>query len=279
MVVTKIVDLLIETFAHEIGHDLYAQGENIALTNLLYFAGPTFIGRTRFDKLLASFVEMLCRPSFAATDRFYGIVESAFAASTEDGLRPQLGILRATRHIAEDLTAAKDDSALDPAIPAFFLLAAEWTTRLASPFTVLHDESKPLKNEQIILEAMMSTSEPPQTIGDDRRTHPFPLAATGIVFGSSKVEPMLQLADILAGSAALVLRCRAQGKSERFAEEIMKTDALSGAYAPVWPHFAIDPEEMGTNAPAPRADPHQLVGDYIANRLGGIPPVGQRRKS
>lgn len=71
MVVTKAVDIIVETLAHEDGIDLYEHAGNIALANLHFFATPVYCGRERFDQFLESFVAMVRNKDKASIDKFF----------------------------------------------------------------------------------------------------------------------------------------------------------------------------------------------------------------
>jgi hypothetical protein len=45
MVTTKMVDLIAETVLHEMGGDLYEQGANLAMSNMLHHCMPGFCGQ------------------------------------------------------------------------------------------------------------------------------------------------------------------------------------------------------------------------------------------
>src|SRR5947208_417377 len=51
MVITKLVDLLVEPLRYAGGIDLYERGANLALANLFHFTMPTFLGSQRFEAL------------------------------------------------------------------------------------------------------------------------------------------------------------------------------------------------------------------------------------
>jgi hypothetical protein len=277
MTVTKIVDLLVEPLAYRDGVDLYEQGGNIAYSNLLYASLPALLGRNTFEDLCARFVEMVRSPSPTRCEDFFDLVDSLFRKHQQEELAGDLGVLSMTRKVAETDAAEWDGSDLDPAIPAFFEHASIWTGRLGRPFRVMHDKSKPIANEQVLLEAMMSPSETPRTIGYDRRTTNFPLTATGIDFGNSAQHAAIQLADIIAGSFFHCLRASIDGVEDAFANALTKTAVLNGPVRRVWPELKVTPEELGTVGPA---DPfvHEAIAGYAASRLGGFLPKGQRRK-
>ena len=55
MVITKMVDLLIEPMLYKSGFDLYERGANIAMANMLYFCMPAFIGSEAFEAIQTAF--------------------------------------------------------------------------------------------------------------------------------------------------------------------------------------------------------------------------------
>jgi hypothetical protein len=280
MVVTKIVDLLYEPLAHAAGIDLYERGANLALSNVLFATLPTFIGTGLFEEVLMGFVRMIREPTEQSVDTFYRVVKRAYDVSEPDDLQAELGTLLASRTVVEKHLDSFSSGDLDPAIPAFVQHSSEWTRRLNIPFRIIHDSSKPLLNEQIVLEAMMSVREVPTEMGYDRRKFVFPIAATGIEFADSVTAPAIQIADLIASSASYVLRSKLEGKHDLFADQLLGTRVLSGSWAPVWPSLKVTPEDLETDEPGPRGiDVHESIGKYVSRRLGGIPPVGQRRKS
>ena len=277
MVITKLVDLLVEPLLHAKGLDLYERGGNLAMANLLYFTFPTFIGRERFEALRTAFVDMVRRPSTVTIDRFYGILAGAYDQLEHNDFKGMLVMLLATRPIAQAYCENWDGSDLDPAIPAFVEHASIWTGRLATAFSIVHDVSKALAQEQLILEAMMSAKTEPREIGYDRRKMVFPILASGIDFPDSAEVPAIQIADIIASSAAYCLRVAFQDDQDPFVDLLLKTRVLSGYFRPLWPELKVTPQELGTEEVG-GIDANDFIGDYVAGKLGEIPPKVQRRK-
>lgn len=277
MAVTKMVDLLVEPLAHRDGVDLYDQGANLAFSNMLYFCLPTFLGHKVFRMMTERFVAMVREPSHRTIQKFYGLLDTAYRKHRKEEFATDIAVLLATRVVAEAYRERWDGSDLDPAIPAFVEHASVWTARLSSPFRIVHDASKPIANEQIVLEAMMSTSEKRQEIGYDRRKLTFPIAAREIELEDSATWPQLQIADIIASSAAYCLRAAIKGETSDFCQALLQTRVLSGSFRPVWPEMKVTPAELGT-AGTGGIDAVDHIGEYVSKRLGDIPPKGRRRK-
>ncbi len=277
MAVTMIVDRLVEPLAHRDGVDLYERGGNLALSNLWYFTLPTFLGRQVFDTLVERFVGMVRFPSQRTVQKFYQLLETAYRKHRSAAFAGDLAVLLATRAIANADMSEWDGSDLDPAIPAFVAHASEWTERLGVPFRIIHDASKPIENEQVVLEAMMSATGERVKIGYDRRKMTFPIASSEIELRDSASYPQLQVADILASGAAFTLRATVRGEQDDFTKGIAESRALQGRFMPVWPELKVTPQELGTDETG-GTDVLKEVGSYVSKRLGGIPPKGQRRK-
>lgn len=277
MALTKMVDLLVEPLAHRDGVDLYERGANIGLANMWYYCLPVFLGTVVFDMLIERFVNMVRFPSARTVQKFYQLLETAYRKHRRESYASDIGMLLATRVIAEAKVSewAADD--LDPAIPAFVEHGSVWTGRLDGPFAIVHDVSKPIANEQIVLEAMMSETEPRQQIGYDRRKMHFPIAARVIEFRDSTKCVQIQLADVLASSSAYCLKAAVRQERDEFFHALMQTRPLAGEFKPLWPQLKITPEELGT-VEVGGVDANDHVGDYVAKRLSGIPAKGQRRK-
>jgi len=55
LLAAMFVDYAVEPFYYKIGFDLYKDGQNYAMASLLYKIGPSLLGQTRYDTMLASF--------------------------------------------------------------------------------------------------------------------------------------------------------------------------------------------------------------------------------
>lgn len=277
MVIAKMVDLLVEPLAYTAGIDLYVRGINLGMANMWHFVMPVCIGRKRFQALRVAFVNMVRTPRPKNIEQFYSIVADAIQHARLDDFADDLEMLLATRRIAESYMNDWDSSDLDPAIPAFADHASTWTGTFGTEFVIAHDESKPLAQQQVILEAMMSTKEETVVIGYDRRKKVFPIHANGIEFRNSSECPQIQVADIVAGAVAHSLRQAFHTKPDSFVDELLSTRTLSGPYYPLWPELKVTPGELGTDVVG-GIDANNYVGQYIARKLGAIPPKGERKK-
>jgi hypothetical protein len=249
MVTTKMVDMLIENLLHNHGFNLYMKRGNLAMANLWHTVMPAFCGVREWSTLLGMFVTMVRRFTPDTEKAFYDQVDWLRKVNQEPDFDYQLAMLAATRSIAGDHIRSDTPVDLDPAIPAFFDLAAQWTAELNRPFDIAHDRSKPMAMEKDRLELVMTQHYPPQVLVGSGPKRQLPLLGTGIVFVDSETVVQVQLADTIAGALAVYLGARARGKGDSFAHslddtrvpELVKNGTL------VWPTSLVAPSELDEN--------------------------------
>lgn len=246
MVVTKMVDLIAESLFHELGEDLYKQGANIAMSNMLFYCMPAFCGMENTDRFLRSFVDLIRYRTPDHAQNFYDAGRQMVGASTNDDFKHDLYLFTEPAVFGEWFDSI-GDNALDPAIPALFQHIATWGVRLTGRFRVIHDQSKPVLASQKGFEDMMALgNEPPALIGYDRRKFKFPLQASSLEQGDSLAHPQLQVADICAGAVAYFLKCHVAGESNELAD-LVRHNALSWVIDAIIPTKSISPSELGTD--------------------------------
>ena len=256
MVVTKIVDLLVETLAHEDGLDLYKDGANIAMSNLHFYCMPVYCGEGRTKTFLRRFVDMIRLQTPQSVRKFFSFARLLYQNCRDQEYKSALSPILLSERIVSSVLANNNKNSVDPAIPTFFQHCAWWGERLGGPFDTLHDESKPILQEKRSLERFMSQTENVTTIGYDRRKFQFPLRARTIAFGKSSRDSRLQVADILAGAAAQWALGWLMEKDKRspFWAEIDGADIAQFVRGHLWPTTDVSPQALetqysgGTNA-------------------------------
>lgn len=247
MVVTKVVDVLIETSAHRDGIDLYKDGANIATANYHYFCMPTFCGKERTQDFLDAFVSMTRTRDQSSIDQFYYQAWQIHAASIDKRYSTSIAPILATEPMIHDILEHNGPASIDPAIPSFFEHCAYWGDALGEHFDVLHDQSKTLFQEKESVELFMSKDIPYAEIGYDRRKYGFPLKANGISFGDSKTDPRLQVVDLVAGSSCYWATTLARGQTDdAFGKQLNELGMPLFTANALWPSLDVDPKAMGT---------------------------------
>jgi hypothetical protein len=266
MVVTKAVDIIVETLAHKDGVDLYERGGNIALANLHFCVTPVYCGRERFLQFLESFVAMIRNKDKASIGQFFYWAWQLHSLCIDEKYRPMLAPFLVAEHSINDILDTVDYLSLDPAIPSFFNHCVAWGEQYGEEFDVLHDESKPLYAERDTLRAFMDKTIPPTKIGYDRRKFVFPLKAKGLEFGNSRLFKQLQMADLVASASAYLCACRTNGTMNDFSQALEHEANLDRfVINALWPSQDVTPaaletdEEGGVNA----AD---FIADVLAKK-------------
>lgn len=247
MITTKIVDMLVETLLHSMGVDLYVNAGHLALSNLLHTVIPAYCGPTAFRAWQASFVQMVRRKSAESVAAFYEATDELRSVNANQRFDEILGMLAATRSIVDEGIPESDPVAVDPAIPTLVALAAQWTAALRRPFELVHDNSKPIAYNRDTLRHLLDVSEPPRVFGSGDFEIALPIGAHDIRFADSRDLPQLQVADLYAGAAAFVMRARANGYRESFAEDLVEAGIVNLVTNPVWPDTAVSPSELGAD--------------------------------
>lgn len=245
MVVTKIVDMLVEELAHKNGRDLYKHGENIAMSNLFFHCTPGYCGKERTGNMYQAFVDMIKKQDNASIRNFYYAAWQVHSASIDEQFQSALlAPILATEPMIKDILQGLNSNSLDPAIPSFFTLCAAWGQDLNEHFDVLHDASKPISQEKGGLEACMSKDIPQATIGYDIRKIGFPLRANGIIFADSKKDYRLQVADLLAGGFAYWAKGLANDcREDDFWKKLNELNLDQFTSLSVWP---VDPVNISS---------------------------------
>lgn len=202
MIVGKVVDLLVETLAHNTGFDLYKHSYNIALTNIHFICMPAFCGKEATDQFMKQFVHMIRTRSETAVNVFYAQIEDMYAACSNRQYLDDIGILAATRQVIGEVLQEVDKAAIDPAIPAYSTLASLWSRKLGARFNTIHDDSQIIASYVPHFRKLMDPKAKEIEVGYDDRKHVLPLKAIDILLTDSVDSPPVQVADILASATA-----------------------------------------------------------------------------
>lgn len=261
MIVTKIVDLLIESMMHTPGYDLYKDGENIALSNLYYNVLPVFCGKNLFESFLLSFINMVRTKKQAQISDFYEVTLKLKNNCSDEGFKEMIDLILWTKYIIRDVIPEFDITILDPAIPTFCEHCGFWSYRLGQEFEIIVDESKPLRHAEHKISQMMKLEPEGRNFGRGQRKITFPYKTRGISFVDSKDNPEIQLADIFAGATAHFLPALLEDKPiDEFKQRLRATisdDLISNV---VWPGTEVSPSEFHERS----FDGSELV-DYVSS--------------
>lgn len=246
MVIAKIVDLLVETLYFRSGIDIYKKGANIAMSNLFYYATPTFCGKERFARFQATFLRMIQDKDYTSIHAFYASIQELKDFCKDEKYKIMFDTLASTRGILDDVLPNVRVTTLDPAVPLLYVLCGLWGNQLGTTFNLVCDESKPIAHDKELLKCLMNPNIPEVRVGYDFRKITLPLKVNEISFVDSKEVFQVQIADILASSCTYWAKTVAG-----YSEEEDLSLAISNSVIPdliinsIWPSPDVTPEGLG----------------------------------
>ncbi len=256
----KIVDLVIETSMHAAGFNLYRNGGDIALTNVIYHCmglDPEYL-----DGVLARFQNAMRQRTRQQCKEFIKFIAEPHPIDVVDDFRQR--ILVALRHVGfEAVFKNLPKNALDLSLSTAFHLVGMWRKGLGdTEIRIVHDRSSNMTKQKTFWDVLVDPNARHAVVGFDTRTKIFPLSVNETVFEQSHQSAALQIADLIAGSVAQYMGARikgAYGDYEKRLERVFERGI--GGYV-FWPSWEVTPEGMGTLGPG-----GENPLDYIAERL------------
>ncbi|PTB33386.1 DUF3800 domain-containing protein [Photobacterium phosphoreum] len=248
MVVTKIVDVLIEHMLYMNGKDLYKNGANIGLSNLWHMCLPLYCGQDNVDVFYKSFLNMVKIQSDDSIAAFYANVEKLINVCSYDEFKEDLNLILKTKEYVADALNGIDKSILDPSIPTLFSQCITWGRNHPKGFHIVHDDSHAVEQKREMYAQFMDWTQDKIEVGYDRRKFDLPLKGRSLNFGSSTEYPQIQVADIIASSFAYWAAGIDSGETEDyFFLELDKLN-LHRLLTPnvIWPTKHVTPKELGT---------------------------------
>lgn len=218
----KIIDLLLEPVS--VTTALYESGMHRLMADWLHNAAASEVGEELWEGFLAAFV----RAARVGTDEeveamrdlceCLGEVKKAAAGTTTGKILSAIPV--SVDYLGGVLGGAGAKDQLEPALTSLVEQLQGWSERLQEPFRVVHDDSKVIEGWVDELLAFANPEIEPVSIETDVATFSLPLRSTSIEFAVSETNPMIQLADIVAGAAAWWLRDQVGDGDDVFGEEI-----------------------------------------------------------
>ena len=248
MITSKIVDILIEHMFFEMDFDLYENGANIALSNMLHYCLPAFCGEANVEVMQQRFIDMVKKRDVESIAAFYESVEGLKATCSSEGFMSDLDLILATRRFIDGALGNVDKTSLDPLIPTLFNQFVEWGKEYPRGFHVIHDESKTLGSERQLFEDFMANySREEMELGYDRRKFNLPLRGKSLSFGTSHAYPQLQVTDIVASAMSYWANGVARGeKEDEFFNKLDQLNLRKLIINVIWPSMDVTPESLGT---------------------------------
>lgn len=209
LIVSKMIDLLVEELTHEQGIDLYSDGMARKLAVTLFRDGPRGLGEL-WDPLMAAFVSLARATQRGGgeketVDSFFARLDQARWRCRRRSIEPLLDLLLQTRVHADDLvlsTAQRRSPAFPGMDPLVTMLPMTLHHAYADhgPVRFLHDQQNLLTPEfvQDMLPRLWHVH--PDFAGHQPRTR-----VAEFWTGDSRDHPSIQLADLAASAGRIVV--------------------------------------------------------------------------
>lgn len=238
---TKMVEWVLEPSVHKAGLDLYRNGGNLGFANLFYAVLNVAATAERRRSILLSFQEMIRERDGLHLRRLRRALQPPLADAELDEV---LGYMRkALWHLGPEVLDIAADRPLDLGVTGALRSMAIWRQRRPGPLILIHDASTAFAKERHIWDVVVDPSFAPPGSPE------YPIALTDTRLESSAVWCGLQLADVLAGSAARWARWRIDGQKPEDSYGQQLHDVLRRAeftISDIWPSTKVTPEELGT---------------------------------
>jgi hypothetical protein len=216
MVMTKMVDQLIEPLFHAAGLNLYEEQQALALAGVMHVGGRGFGERAAYDRMLLVFVDWVRQRT--STDDLFGAIGAFKATVTHESVARWFETLGNCRSVADemaaDIASGRTRDVLDPAVPVLYHLCLDLGASIGR-FRLVHDSSKVVDRWTATLRTAHFFPDPARPGGFVQQ-----MPVSRIDFADSKAHPQLQLADWAAGAVRQWAADRAAGGGDPFADRL-----------------------------------------------------------
>lgn len=211
LIVSKMIDLLVEELTHERGINLYAGGTARDFAVTLFRDGPRGLGEL-WDPLMEAFVSLARATQRGASeketvDSFFGRLDQARWRCHRRSVEPLLELLLQTRAHAEELvlsTAQRRSAAVPGLDPLVTMLPMTMHHAYADhgPVRFLHD------NQSVLTPEFLQDLLPLLWHGHPDLPHVPRTRVAEFWTGDSHEHPSIQLADLAAAAGRVVIEAQ-----------------------------------------------------------------------
>ena len=222
IVLTKIVDFLIEPIMTSCGYDFYADGFCWKYTNYIHYGLTEFAHPDLLDRLLESW-QSFSRDPTTARLRLLQTYLRIMANSVEEEVKvflDQMATGAEMFHEFHDLPTFGGSDELQ--VTSMQASVVHWRQRHADDFHVVHDASSNFFRNRNLWERMTNKDVPKQMmpLGDGTEVE-YPLRVLSTTPVDSKDSRAIQLCDIIAGLGARILRSDLGDDDKTFLDEVL----------------------------------------------------------
>lgn len=252
VLVTKMVEIIVEPAAYNDGIDLYDRGGNIALSNLLYYVLPSIGGIDFYESLLKRFQDMMKNRTPKSYHNFFELI---FQENYPESLNQVLAFFKVGYFkLGTEILNTQDN--LNIAVACTLSLMSDWRKDISDDITLIHDASSEMAKNSDIWDALVNPYLLPIELGYDCRKFSLPIGVKETCQKNSKDWAGLQLADLLAGGVTQYIKWFSEGENadNEFCKKLAETQLFDSIPQFIWPENKFTPQELGTtgdNATSP----------------------------
>lgn len=243
---TLIVDWWMEPLAQKHGLNLYEDGANLGMANMLFYCLEGFWSREFRRDLLLRFQHMIrtrTPKAFSQCEEFVRRAAEKADSNRKDVLRyfgPSF-VLLGRQHVR-----GLPDRVLDIALPGLIFLGHIWRGRHDGPWEVVHDQSSNMAKQKWLWDALSSPELATATFDNPGGAQHFPMNVISTRFAASESERQLQICDVLAGATVAFLRNRVRAEGDqRYFEQLAMAGIENLIVGGLWPSTEVTPEGLG----------------------------------
>jgi hypothetical protein len=245
---TLIVDWWMEPLAYQAGLNLYKDGANHGMANMLYYClgGLWSAGFRR--KLLQHFQRMFRARTIERYEECRTLVEKARLHASADPNRDELlrYFFLSFLLLGYDHVRRLPDRVLDIGLTGLVQLGHMWTGRHPGPWEVVHDQSSNVAKQKWIWDAYSAETMPPARFENPGTVAQFPMNVARTRFGDSAQEKQLQICDVLAGACSGFVRFdKMDPQHLAYRERLGEAGIEKLLTAVLWPSPDVTPESLG----------------------------------
>lgn len=197
LLLLMFADYAIEPWYYARKVDFYADGQNYSLASLLFYAGPTLLGKEAFEALLAAFQHAMKAKTPAALKALVAAARATKWQKMPEAIGPL------ARDACLDCLGAIATSGVttDAAMVVLHALISRMEVMTTGPYRVEHDQSKNLLTYHKLIQELIDHDEQVAFRQSEIAEIRFPLKLAEVVQVDSKQSPAVQLADVVIGAA------------------------------------------------------------------------------
>ncbi len=263
-IIAHIVDRLIEYVMYLNGIDLYKEGQNLAMANMIYVLYKS-VWKSHFTLICNLFVNWVRNKTAESCEAFYNAVSIFFDKMQRENILGEefIGFIKMSYKYWKEIQQGFDQTyTLDSTLSTFRASCIFWSKKYTNP-TIVIDESKPIAHFKPIIDMLKSSDE--QIVGYGNRKYQFKLKIGDVVQASSDEYSQIQLSDILASAFNFCAKNLTLGDElSGFAREIFNSFSFQNVSGDnIWPTTKVTAENIGMKGATTGRNPL----DHFANEM------------